>query len=137
MLEQFRILFERGTAATGVVEDHVVVAGEENVDVTPRQLLGFLAQADVCVQSAAAALSAGHGYFASVLLKHTDSSLVQPREAHVGYAAGEKPHLVAPRAFGRKRLSDVAEKERPLGVRREPLQFSEFAEQLQDARGAH
>jgi len=50
----------------------------------------------------ATALFVRNRHLAAVLLKHSDSRLVQPRKADVRNAAGDKSHPVAPLAFRRK-----------------------------------
>ena len=112
-----------------LVDDGVVAAAQEGVDVTPGQFAGLLLHARVEVQGAATALARGNGHVAAVLLQHADGGLIEAREAHVGDAAREERHAMAARAFGGERAADLSEKERRLGGGRQLGQVAQPAQQ--------
>ena len=105
--EEMVILLERGAAAAGIVDNGVVVAAPERVDIPAGERAGEVRVARVEAGGATAGLGGREMDFVAVALQHANGGGVDAGEEGVLDAAGEEGHPAAPHPLRRSRPAHV------------------------------
>ncbi len=131
--EHGRIFLELRAAAPRIVDDSVVVIGEEGVNVAPRQLERERLVAGVQLRRAATGLRGGEVHLIAVALQHADAGGVHAGEEGFLDTADEEGDLAAPLAQGRCRLAGLQE----VGVQRREDGLHAFEGLRQEVQRPH